>query len=208
MARRELARPMYQHGSNLLQRVLNFLNHLLDRAFNPPSTPGGWWSLAVLGLLVILLVAGILLWTGPVARSRRAAPATEVDPGTRSARDHLLDAQRLAQAGDYGGAILECVRAIAAELQQRGALPPRPGRTADEFAAEAGQVMPAEAAALRAAATAFDDVCYGERPGTAAAYRQVAGLAGRIGISGGRGGGRGASAQGGAGPVPAGSRTS
>lgn len=204
---------MYQHGS-VFQQIQHFLSRLLDRLLNPPSGPAGWWSLAVLGVLVVLLVVGILLWTGPVARSRRAAPARELGTGTRSARDHLRQAQRLAQAGDHGGAILEGVRAIAAELQQREVLPHRPGRTADEFAAEAGEALPAEAAALRVAATAFDDVCYGGRPGTAAGYRQVAELAGRIGAGGGRGGtGRGGSREGGAGPaaaspVPAGRRPS
>jgi len=198
LARQELSKPIYHH-IDVVQRILAFLSRLLGSAAR--GTPGGWWALAVLGVLAVLLVTGILLWTGPVARSRRAAPAQTLGAGARSARDHFLEASRLAQAGDYGEAILECVRAVAAELEQREVLPSRPGRTADEFAGEAGEALPAEATALRAAAAAFDDVCYGKRPGTPAGYQQVAGLAGRIGI----GGRRGAPA---ASPVPAGSRAS
>ncbi|WP_188307200.1 DUF4129 domain-containing protein, partial [Streptomyces sp. CBMA123] len=47
----------------------------------------------------------------------------------------------------------------------------RPGRTADEAAAEAGRALPEHAAALAAAARAFDDVAYGERTADQAAYR-------------------------------------
>ena len=50
---------------------------------------------------------------------------------------------------------------------------PRLGRTANEIAAEAGLALPAEAAALRDAAQLFDDICYGERPGTPAGYALV-----------------------------------
>jgi uncharacterized protein DUF4129 len=68
------------------------------------------------------------------------------------------------------------VRAIAAELEERGVLPPRAGRTADEFAAEAGQALIAHADALRDAARIFDEVCYGQRPGSRAAYQRLSEL--------------------------------
>jgi hypothetical protein len=40
--------------------------------------------------------------------------------------------------------------------------------------------LPAEAAALQDAARLFDDICYGERPGTAAGYAQVRDLDTRL----------------------------
>ena len=79
----------------------------------------------------------------------------------------------MAAAGDHAAAIIESVRAIAVELEERGVLPPRVGRTANEFAAEAAQPLPGHAAGLREAARLFDDVRYGERAGTAAGYQQV-----------------------------------
>ena len=47
-------------------------------------------------------------------------------------------------------------------------LPPRIGRTADEFAAEAGRALPVHAEALRDAARQFDEIRYGQRPGSRA----------------------------------------
>lgn len=173
---------MYHPQPSLWQRIQDFLNSLLNGA----GVTGlhGWWALLVLGLIAVLVTAGILGGSRIFARSRRLAAAPALTAGTRSARGHYLAAQRLAAAGDHAAACLECVRAIAAELEEREVLPPRPGRTADEFAAEAGEALPAEAPALRAAAAIFDDICYGERPGTAAGYGQVAGLATRIGVGG------------------------
>lgn len=55
-------------------------------------------------------------------------------------------------------------------------LDPVPGRTATELGRDAGQVVPNLAAELRRAADAFNDVTYGERPGTETAYRMVADL--------------------------------
>jgi hypothetical protein len=51
-----------------------------------------------------------------------------------------------------------------------------PGRTATELARDAGAALPGLAAELGSAATAFNDVTYGERPGTESAYRLIAGL--------------------------------
>ena len=65
------------------------------------------------------------------------------------------------------------MRAIAAELDERAILPPRPGRTAGELAAEAGSELPDLATRLRAATGLFDDVRYGGKNGTLAGYQQV-----------------------------------
>ena len=56
-----------------------------------------------------------------------------------TARDHRQNAERQAAAGDYTAAIIESVRAIAVDLEERGILPARVGRTADELAAEASR---------------------------------------------------------------------
>ena len=59
-------------------------------------------------------------------------------------------------------------------------LSPRLGWTAAEIAAEAAQALPADASALHQGARLFDDICYGERPGTAAGYALVRDLDQRI----------------------------
>jgi hypothetical protein len=126
----------------------------------------------VAALLVIVVVV-VMVWVGPVARSRSRGQDPLLASGELSARDHRQQAERMAAAGDYSAAIIESVRAIAVDLEDRGILPPRVGRTADEFAAEASQQLPDQAAALTAVARLFDDVRYGERAGSAAGYQQV-----------------------------------
>jgi hypothetical protein len=60
--------------------------------------------------------------------------------------------------------VRERLRAIVRSLEERAVLEPRPGRTADEAASEAGAALPDCAAGLRSAALLFDDVWYGGRP--------------------------------------------
>src|SRR5258707_3506779 len=79
----------------------------------------------------------------------RRAPAESVLGGEpMTARNYRRAAERLAAAGDYGDAIVGTVRAIAADLDERGVLPPRPGPTADEPATEAGPGVPGLAGGL------------------------------------------------------------
>jgi hypothetical protein len=59
-------------------------------------------------------------------------------------------------------------------------LEPLPGRTASELATDAAARLPALAADLSRAASAFNDVAYGATPGTRAAYQLIAELDGRL----------------------------
>ena len=56
------------------------------------------------------------------------------------------------------------------ELESRGALDPRPGRTAGEVARDGGAAVPALADDLRRASVLFDEVWYGGRTADAASY--------------------------------------
>jgi hypothetical protein len=134
-------------------------------------------ALAALAALAVTLVLARL---GPLARAHREPGPLAQGGQPLSAADHRQRAARLAGAGDYAEAILEAVRGIARQLEERSVLSPRLGRTADEIAAEAGLALPAEAAALHDAARLFDDICYGERPGTAAGYALVRDLDARL----------------------------
>lgn len=173
LAREELSKPIYHPTTSLAQRVIDAVLRLLGRLFNAASSavPGGWWGLVGLAALAVIVAAGLRAWMGPVGRTHRSRVPLTPQGTTRTARDHRNEAERLAHAGDYTNAIRACLRAIAAELEERGVLPPRAGRTADEFAEEAGRALPAHAQALRDAAHLFDEVCYGQRPGTMAGYQ-------------------------------------
>jgi hypothetical protein len=172
LARRELSRAIYQ--PSLTDRILSWLGQQLTRLFTDlnKSIPGGWWALIALIVACVLTVAVVLLQLRPATAGRRSGGPLLAGAGL-SAGDHRELAERLAAAGDYAGAIIERMRAIAVELEQRGVLPPGPGRTAAELAVEAGRALPAQAEGLGAAARRFDDVRYGGRNGTAAGYQQL-----------------------------------
>lgn len=175
LARAELSKPVYHQHPPLAQRVIAAILRWLHDIFRAAggTVPGGWWSLVAVAALLVIVTAGLLAWTGPIARTHRLPRPLASGAKDRTARDHRQDSERFARAGDYAAAIRECVRASAAELDERGVLTPRTGRTADEFAEEAALVLPGHASALRAAARLFDEVCYGQRPGSAAGYGRV-----------------------------------
>jgi hypothetical protein len=167
LARQALAKPFWQR---ILDDINRWLNDLLG-SIGPARS--GWWTLIVLLCVAVLFVAGVIIYIGPARRSRRQRVSPILSGKPLSAADHRRAADRLAEDGEYAGAIIERFRAIAVELESRGVLPPRPGRTASELAAEAAGPVPDSTAGLRAAALLFDDVRYGDRPGTLAGYQQV-----------------------------------
>jgi hypothetical protein len=184
LARAELSKAIYHPQPSLAQRAAHFVLEWLGRLFRATQgLPGGWWGFVVLMALAVLLAAVVLARTGPVARARRRRGEPGATSLARAARDHREAAARLAGSGDYAAAICERVRAIAAELDERGVLAPRIGRTADEFAAEAGRALPPHAADLLGAARLFDEVRYGRRPGNRPGYERVTELDTRIAAS-------------------------
>ena len=187
LARTELSKAIYHPQPSLTERVAHFLLTWLARLFRAThGLPGGWWGFVALIVLAATLITVVLARMGPVARAQRRRAGPGPAAPARTAGGHRDAATRLAEAGDYAAAICERVRAIAAELDERGILIPRIGRTADEFAAEAGRALPPHAAGLLGAAVLFDEVRYGQRPGTRPGYQQVADLDTRIRASAGR----------------------
>lgn len=181
VARSELSKAIYHPHESLTQRLLDVIGRLLNHLYAAgKSFPGGWWSVVALAALAALAVTLVLARLGPLARAHREPGPLAPGGQPLSAADHRQRAARLASTGDYAEAILEAVRGIARQLEERSVLSPRLGRTADEIAAEAGLALPAEAAALHEAARLFDDICYGERPGTAAGYALVRDLDTRL----------------------------
>ncbi len=171
LARTELSKAIYHPSVPWSVRLERWIVRILNAAGQ--AVPGGWWALVALAALVVIAAAVVLARIGPVARSRPRAQDPILSGAPLSARDHRQNAERLAGAGDFTAAIIESVRAIAAELEERSILPPRLGRTADELAAEASGRMPTQASGFRDAARLFDDVRYGDRAGTADGYQRL-----------------------------------
>lgn len=179
LARQELGRAIYR--PSWPRRVLDAIGRWLSSIFGHGSggpRPVQWWAVAALVLVAVLIVAAVAYWLGPARRSSRRRAAAVLDGSPLSAAAHRRNSEQLAASGDDAGAIVERVRAIAADLERRGVLLPRPGRTASELATEAASSLPATAlpggaARLHGAARLFDDVRYGGRPGTRTGYEEV-----------------------------------
>ncbi|WP_375399304.1 DUF4129 domain-containing protein [uncultured Amnibacterium sp.] len=176
----ELAKQPYQAARPtpfdlLAQAVGRFLASLFGRSGDPASR-----VLLVVGVLVVvaLLVAALLLYGLPRVnrRSRLAGDALFGAADRRSAAQIRAAAARAAATGDHSLAVVEAFRALARGLEERTLVSLSPGTTAVGFARSAAGPLPTETAALRDAASAFDDVRYAGRPGTEAQWRQITAL--------------------------------
>ncbi|MGH4032877.1 DUF4129 domain-containing protein [Actinomycetota bacterium Odt1-20B] len=174
-AERELSKPRYhQDDPSLLQRALDRFWDWVGDLFNAASqaTPGGGLGLLVIVVAVILLVVA-LWWRLGTPQRTPAMSAALFDDRPRSAAEHRAAAEAHAAQGHWNQAVQERMRAIVRALEERALLDPRPGRTADEAAAEASRTLPAHASQLHAAAREFDDVTYGGRTTDRPAYLRL-----------------------------------
>ncbi|MFB7917771.1 DUF4129 domain-containing protein [Streptomyces sp. NPDC056061] len=171
-AEHELSKPMYhENDPSLLQRGLDQLWDWIGDLLNAASgaAPGGPVGLVVLALVAVGLVAALWWRLGTPHRGVRS-PDTLFDDSPRTAAEHRAAAETHAAAHRWNEAVQERMRAVVRSLEERALLDPRPGRTADEAAAEAARPLPSQATRLRAAAREFDDVTYGGRVTDRQAY--------------------------------------
>ena len=174
LARLELTNPQYQHDdeslvSKAIRWILDRISELMDRVSS--SSPQFWLGAVGVVIVVVLLVVAIRRRTGPLKRAGGRAAAFEL--GDRSAAEHRAEAERLAASGAWAEAVRERLRAIVRDLEDRGLVDARPGRTADEIARDAGAALPSVAAPMRDGARYFDDVWYGGRSADADGYRRL-----------------------------------
>ncbi|MFC4058068.1 DUF4129 domain-containing protein [Planomonospora corallina] len=177
---RELARPVYPKESwwdQVVERVEDWLSDLLDAA---SGLPGGWFSVALLAFVLFLVALPVLSMARRATRARAGRTGELFGAVARSAAEHRAEAERHAGAGRWAEAIRERLRAIARDLEDRAIVDELPGRTADELAAEAGRALPGLAGELARAARLFDDVTYGDLPGSPEGYRDMTELDDRL----------------------------
>jgi hypothetical protein len=175
-AQRELAKPIYPKAS-LTDRLLDWLSELIYRLINASAgVPGGWFTLSVIGILLAIAIVVAIRIARRTMRTNRGSGHALFGEHELSAAEHRATAEQYAAAGNWSAAIRHRLRAVARQLEENSVLDPVPGRTATELARDAGRALPALATELRRAAEAFNDVTYGERPGTEAAYRMIADL--------------------------------
>jgi hypothetical protein len=175
-AQRELNKPIYPRPS-LMDRLLGWVDELLYKLMTEgASLPGGWFTLTVLLLLVAVAVVVAVRVAMRTMRTNRGGDATLFGTHELTSAEHRAAAEEAAALGVWAAAIRHRLRAVARHLEETGILNPVPGRTATELARDAGAAIAGLDTELRRAAEAFNDVTYGERPGTESAYRTVADL--------------------------------
>ena len=176
--RDELLNPAYhRHDPSLLDRAVDWLWEQFAKAMEGVGTATTGTTGLILFAVVALVVGAAVWWRlGAPTRTARGSTALFGGEGARTADQHRAEARRLATAGAWNDAVREQMRALVRALEERTLLDPRPGRTTDEAAAEAGRALPAHAAALAEAARTFDAVAYGDRVADQAAYRLLGDL--------------------------------
>ncbi|MFZ3345559.1 DUF4129 domain-containing protein [Mycobacterium sp.] len=176
VAQRELDKPIYPKAS-VTQQLHEWIHQLLYRLLEQGSAlPGGWFTVSV--LLTLLAVAAVMAVriARRTIRTRRGDDYQLFDAGQLTAAQHRATAEQFAAEGNWTAAIRHRLRAVARALEESGTLDPAPGRTANELAGDAAERVPQLTSDLSRSADAFNDVTYGQRPGTPADYQLIADL--------------------------------
>jgi Domain of unknown function (DUF4129) len=175
-AQRELDKPIYPKGS-LPQRLHEWIHELLYRVLEQGSSvPGGWFTVSVLLTLLAVGVVIAVRIARRTIRTRHGGDYQLFDAHQLTAAQHRATAESFAAEGNWSAAIRHRLRAVARGLEESGTLNPAPGRTANELAADAAERIPQLASALSRSANEFNDVTYGDRPGTPAGYQLIVDL--------------------------------
>jgi hypothetical protein len=162
-AREELAKSAYARARpSLTSRAFSWVvGKLSDISRHAGVGPG---RLVTLVLVVALVAVAVVVLRRRAVRFGTGEPAaghSVLGRSTLTGAEHRALAEAALARGDHAEAVRESMRAVARRLDERALLDPRPGRTADELAGEAGRLLPELAARWHAGARVFDDVSYG-----------------------------------------------
>ena len=179
-AQHELNKAIYPRGS-LTDEVVQWFDDLFFKILSGgAAVPGGWFTITMLLILVVIAALVALRVARRTMRTNRGHHRALFGSQDTSAAEHRATADRFAARGEWVPAIQHRVRAVARHLEETAVLNAVPGRTATELARDAGQAIPGLITELRRAAEAFNDVTYGARPGIEPDYHAVADLDGRL----------------------------
>ena len=172
-AAEELSRREYQAARpGMLQRLVTWLRDRLENVMLP-----SWRGTRLVSGIVLAGAVGLVAYAvirgGGLRRQVTGTREALYSGRPLSAAEHRAAAETAARVEDWPTCIVERFRAVARELEERAVLTPQPGRTADEVAREAGSWLPDLADRLCQAARRFDDVRYGDRPGSAQGAREL-----------------------------------
>jgi hypothetical protein len=178
-ARRELSKDVYRtRQTSAIRRIVDWILRHLSAPFdhqphsNGSSVPLGWIAVIV----VVIAIAALLFFRfGGLSRTAKRE-AFDLGPEDSTPEDHRSLADRFAEEGRYAEAVRERLRAVFRDLDRRGLVEARPGRTVTEIVALASRVLPSVAEPLESGARRFSEIWYAGRPADAeddAALRDV-----------------------------------
>jgi hypothetical protein len=180
LAQQELQDHAYQQESQpwvmrLIGWLLGRFTDLLNQVGG--ASPGGWIGIICIVILIVGLT-GVVRWRMGPLRRRAGSTALfdQIGSATTASATHRRAAERAAADGRWADAVRERLRAIVRDLEERGLLDPRAGRTAEEAALEGGQSLPTVAADLLWGAHTFGNIWYGGRTADEAAYQRLVGV--------------------------------
>lgn len=172
-AQHELGKPIYPRAS-LTERLADWLDDVIFKIMaEGASVPGGWLTMLVLLALLAAAVVVAIRVARRTMRTDRGRQDALFGSLELSAAQHRATAEQAAARGDWTSAIRHRVRAVARHLEETTVLTAVPGRTATELARDAGAAIPGLTIELRCTAETFNDVTYGQRPGTEPGYRMI-----------------------------------
>jgi hypothetical protein len=179
-AQNELSKPIYPRSSPT-QQFLDWITELFYRlAMQGSKVPGGWFTIAVLTILIVLAVVVAVRTARRTMRTNHGRQYALFGSRELSAAEHRRTAEQYAAQGNWAAAIRHRLRAVAKHLEETRILDPVPGRTATELARDASVTLGDLSSELYSAASIFNDVTYGEQPGTESGYRMIADLDSRL----------------------------
>ncbi|WP_341925610.1 DUF4129 domain-containing protein [Nocardioides psychrotolerans] len=166
LLRRELLSPDY-HDQDLVQRLLTWLERLIDRGVTSASGTPPLQTLAVM-VVALALITGLVLLLSRARRTARAAGARRAvltDEAVTAAQLRARAEAALAD-GRCEDALVDAFRALALRQVERGRLDDTPGATAHEVALALAAQHPTLRARVDTGADLFDGVLYGDRRAT------------------------------------------
>lgn len=115
-AQHELSKAIYPKGS-LSEQIIAWIERLLYRiTADAASLPGGWFTIAVLLILLAVALLVAVRIARRAMRTKRNRADALFDDHELSAAEHRATAQRHAAAGEWAPAIRHRLRAVARQL--------------------------------------------------------------------------------------------
>ncbi|HVK27401.1 MAG TPA: DUF4129 domain-containing protein [Nocardioides sp.] len=166
LLRRELADPKY-YDADILQRLTDWLERLVDDTINGVSASGPLSTLLAI-IVTLALVAAIILIVSRARRTARAErrPAAALTDEVITAAELRARAEAALAAGDASAALVDGFRALAVRQVERQRIEDVPQATAHELARALAVEFPAHVNAVHHGADLFDQTLYGERRAT------------------------------------------